>query len=134
MNGEAENAIHLMKNGKVTGPDDLPAETLKPLDGHSINIITTLCNIIYDTGYIQTEKKQPIFVPIPKNPKAQNCTEYRTISLKSHVTKLLLKIIQGRIMAKTNKEVSELQSGIGSGMVMREGIFNLGSICERAQK
>ena len=50
----------------------------------------------------------------------------------SHVTKLLLKIIQVRITAKINKEVSELQSGFRSGMGMREGIFSLRSICERA--
>ena len=76
--------------------------------------------------------KQSIFEPIPKKPKAQNCTEYRTISLMSHVTKLLLKSIQVRITAKINKEVSELQSGFRSGMGMRKGIFNLRSICERA--
>ena len=50
----------------------------------------------------------------------------------SHVTKLLLKIIQVRITAKINKDVSELQSGFRSGMGMREGIFNLRSISERA--
>ena len=76
--------------------------------------------------------KQAIFVLIPKKPKAQNCTEYRTISLMSHVTKLLLKIIQLRTTEKINKEVSELQSGFRPGMSMREGIFNLRSICERA--
>ena len=129
---EVENVTHLMKNGKATGPDDLPAEALKSLDEHNIDIITTLCNIIYNTGYIPTEMKQSIFVPIPQKTKAQNCNEYRTISLMSHVTKLLLKIIQVRITAKINKEVSELQSGFRSGMGIREGIFNLRSICERA--
>ena len=129
---EVENVIHLMKNGKATGPDDLPAEALKSLDEHNIDIITTLCNIIYDTGYIPTEVKQSVFVPIPKKPKAQNCTEYRTISLMSHVTKLLLKVIQVRITTKINKEVSELQSGFRSGMGMTEGILNLRSLCERA--
>ena len=67
-----------------------------------------------------------------KETKAQNCTEYRTISQRSHVTKLLLKIIQVKKAARINKEVSELQSGFRSGMGMREGIFNLRSICERA--
>ena len=76
--------------------------------------------------------KQSIFVPLSKKPKAQNCNEYRTISLMSHVTKLLLKIIQVRITAKINKEVSELQSGLRYGMGMRGGIFNLRSIYERA--
>ena len=50
----------------------------------------------------------------------------------SYVTKLLLNIIQVRITAKINKEVSELQSGFGSGMGMRGEIFNLRSKCERA--
>ena len=66
---EFENVTHLMKNGKATGPDDLPAEALKSLDEHNIDIITTLCNIIYNTGYIPTEMKQSIFIPIPKNKK-----------------------------------------------------------------
>ena len=128
---EVENVTHLMKNGKATGPNDLPAEALKSLDEHSIDIITTLCNIIYNTGYIPTEMKQSIFVPIPKKLKNTKL-QYRTISLMSHVTKLLLKIIQVRITAKINKEVSDLQSGFRSRIGMREGIFNLRSISERA--
>ena len=52
----------------------------------------------------------------------------------SHVTKLPLKIIQVRITAKINKEVSELQSGFRSGMGMKEEMFNLRSICKRALK
>ena len=128
---EVENVIHLMKDGKATGSDDLPAETLKSLDEHNVDI-TTLCNIIYNIGYIPTEMKQSIFVPISKKPKAQNCTEYLTISLMSHLTKLLLRFIQVRIRAMINKEISELQNGFRSGRGMREGIFNLRSICERA--
>ena len=50
---EVENVTHLMKNGKATGPDDLPAEALKSPDEHNIDIITTLCNIIYNTGIYQ---------------------------------------------------------------------------------
>ena len=117
---------------KATGPDDLSAEALNSLDEHNIDIITTLCNIIYNTGYIPTEMKQSIFIPIPKKPKTQNCNEYRTISLMSHVTKLLLKIIQVQKTVKINKEVSELQSEFRFGMGTKEGIFNLRSICERA--
>ena len=128
---EVENVTHLMKNGKATGPDDLPAEALMSLDEHNIDIITTLCNIIHNTGYIPTEMTQSIFVPIPKKPKAQNCNEYRTISLMSHVTKLLLKIIQVRITAKINKAFSELQSGFRSEWEY-EKVSNLRSICERA--
>ena len=76
--------------------------------------------------------KQSIFVTLPKKPKAQNCTEFRTVSLMSHVTKLLLKVIQQRITDKIDKEVSRLQSGFRPGTGTREGIFNLRTICERA--
>ena len=97
--------IHLMKNGKATGPDDLPTEALKVFDEQNI---TDLFNIIYNTGYILTDMKHSIFIPIAKKPKAQKCSEYSTISLMSHVTKLLLKIIRVRITTKINLEVSIL--------------------------
>ena len=81
---------------------------------------------------IPTEKKHSVFITLPKKPRAMICTEFRTIRLMSHVTKLLLKIIQQRIANKINKEVSRLQSGFGTGTGTREGIFNLRTICERA--
>ena len=52
---EVEYAIHLMKNGKAIGPDDLPIEELKTLDEQNIKAITDLCNIIYNTGYKPTD-------------------------------------------------------------------------------
>ena len=50
----------------------------------------------------------------------------------SHVTKLLLKIIQQRMANKIDKEVSRVQSGFRPGTGTREGVFNLRTICERA--
>ena len=76
--------------------------------------------------------KHSVFITLPKKPKAMICTEFRTISLMSHVTKLLLKIIQQRMVNKIDKEVSKLQSGFRPGTGTREGIFNLRAICERA--
>ena len=81
---------------------------------------------------IPTEMKHSVFVTLPKNSKAMNCTEFRTISLMRHVTKLLLKLIQQRIANKIDKEVSRLQSGFRPGTSTREGVFNLRTICERA--
>ena len=81
---------------------------------------------------IPTEMKHSVFITLPKKPKAMICTEFRTISLMSRVTKLLLKIIQQRMANKIDKEVSRLQSGFRPGTGTREGIFNLRTICERA--
>ena len=81
---------------------------------------------------IPTEIKHSVFITLPKKHKAMICTEFRTISLMSHVTKLLFKIIQQRMANKIDKEVSRLQRGFRPGTGTREAIFNLRTICERA--
>ena len=121
-----------MKSGKASGLDDIPIEALIALSEDNIELITNLCNTIYNSGYIPMEIRKSIFLPIPEKPKAQNCTDFRTISLMSHVTKLLLKIIQIRIKDRIDKEISKLQSGFTPARGTREGIFNIRTICERA--
>ena len=76
--------------------------------------------------------EQSIFVTIPKKPNAQNCTVFRTISLMSHVTKLLLKVMQQRLVSKIDREVSRLQNGFRPGLGTRESIFNLRTVIERS--
>ena len=124
--------ILLMKDGRAMGMDEISTEMIKALDEENIDTITKLCNIIYNTGYVPEEMKQSIFITIPKKPNTQKCTEFRTISLMSHISKLLLKVIQHRIVTKIENEVSKLQSGFRPGFGTREGIFNLRMIIERA--
>ena len=121
-----------MKSGKTTGPEDIPIEALMALSEDNTDLLTNLCNTIYNSGYIPMEMRKSIFLPIPKKLKAQNCTDFRTTSLRSHVTKLLLKIIQIRLKDRIEKEISTLQSGFRPGKGTREGIFNIRTICERA--
>ena len=97
---EVKKAISSMKNGNATGSDEISTEMLKALDDRNVKAITMLCILIYNTGYIPTELQKSIFITIPKKAKAQDCTELRTISLMSHVTKILLKIIRKRIANK----------------------------------
>ena len=129
---EVEKTIQSMKKGKATGSDEISTEMLRALDDENIDVITNLCNIMYNSGAIPTDSKQSIFITLPKKSKAQSCTEYRTISLMSHVTKLLLKVIEQRIVKKIDNEVSRLQSGFRTGSGTREGIFNLRTVCEWA--
>ena len=132
MKQELQKALKSMKDGKATSPDEFPTEALKALDEHNIEIITSICNTIYNSGMIPTEMKHSVFITLPKKPKAMICTEFRTISLMSHLTKLLLKIMQRRMANKIDEEVSRLQSGFRPAAGTREEIFNLRTICERA--
>ena len=129
---EVKKAIQSMTREKATGLDEISTEMLRALDDQNCDVITNLCNIIYNSGVILTDLKQSIFITLPKKSKAQSWTEYRMISLMSHITKLLLKVIEQRIVKKIDNEVSRLQSRFRSGSGTREGIFNLGTVCEWA--
>ena len=75
-----------MKVGKAMGIDEISTEGLKALVEENVDALTRFCNSIYNSGHIPTEMEKSIFIPLPKKPKTQTCTVYRTISLMSHVT------------------------------------------------
>ena len=128
---EVKKAIDTLRPGKAPGEDEITTEMLQALDEIGIDKITELCNKIYDTGYIPDDMRKSTFIPIPKKAKAVNCTDFRTISLMSHVTKILLKIILHRNSTVIDREIGENQSGFRKGKGTREGIYNLRTINER---
>ncbi len=104
---------------------------LKALEKESLETLTEMCNNIYNTGHIPEDFRQSIFVTIPKKVKALDCTDFRTISLMSHVVKMLLRIILERIKNKINREVGKEQCGFRPSSGTREAIINMRSISER---
>ena len=62
-----------------------------------LHIMTKLINKIYNVGYIPDDFRKSIFIPIPKTTKALDCSDYRTIALISHASKILLQLIKKRI-------------------------------------
>ena len=129
---EVRAALHKMKDGKAFGPDNIAIEMLKSLEEIGIVQLTTLLNKIYETGHIPEDLKKSIFVPIPKKPAATECDQFRTISLMSHVTKILLRIIMARIRNKTKPEIAEEQCGFVEGKGTSNAIYILRTILERA--
>ena len=125
---EVESALKRMKNGKAAGEDEITAEMLKALHEFGIEKLTTLFNNIYDTGFLPEEMLSSTFITLPKKPKASECGDYRTLSLMSHVTKLLLCVIKARIQKKIDVEVGETQFGFRKESGTREGIFSLNGI------
>ena len=93
--------------------------------------VASLCQKIYQTGKIPTGMMKSIFITIPQKPKAVDCEDFRTISLMSHVMKVLLKVILNRIKNKVNAEVSREQFGFGPHLGTREAIFYMRMTTER---
>ena len=128
---EVKYALKLMGARKAPGIDGITTEQLRALDEESIVVLTEICNSIYTTGHIPADMKHSVFIKIPKKKKALECGEHRTISLMSHVIKLILRIIIERNAELFEREVSETQSGFKSKIGTREGLFNVRSIIDK---
>ena len=94
---EVENAIRKTPSGKAPGADGITTEIIKILDDFGIDKLLDLYNNMYNTGHIPEELLRSIFITIPKKQKANECADFRTISLMPHTMKIFLKIILERI-------------------------------------
>ncbi|GFN94698.1 RNA-directed DNA polymerase from mobile element jockey-like [Plakobranchus ocellatus] len=121
-----------MKHGKATGPDNISVELIEALEDFGTGKITHLLNEIYDTGQIPTDLSKSIFIALPKKSGATECELHRTISLMSHITKLLLKIIMLRIRNKIKPEIAEEQCGFVGDKGTSNAIYILRTLIERA--
>jgi len=75
-----------------------------------------------------------VFIPIPKKGNAKECSNYRTIALISHASKVMLKILQARLQQYVNHELSEVHAGFRKGRGTRDQIANIRWIMEKARE
>ena len=68
--------------------------------------------------------KRSVFIPIPKKGNAEECSNYRTIALISHASKIMLKILQARLQKHMNRELPDVQAGFRKGRGTRDQIAN----------
>ena len=66
-----------------------------------------------------------VFIPIPKKGSAKECSNYRTIALISHASKVMLKILQARLQQYMNRELADVQDGFRKGRGTRDQIANI---------
>ena len=83
------------------------------------------CQQIWKTQQWPQDWKRSVFIPIPKKGNAKECSNYLTIALISHASKVMLKILQGRLQQYVNKELPDDQVGFGKGRGTRDQIVNI---------
>ena len=83
-----------MKKGESTGVDNIPVELVQAGGENVITALITICNKIYQTGEWPTAWTQSLVITLPKKGNLQQCQNYRTISLISHPSKVMLKILR----------------------------------------
>ncbi|CAF4350556.1 unnamed protein product [Rotaria magnacalcarata] len=131
LESEVRWAIQSLAKGKAPGQDEIPIELFKELKDDSIKVLTTLCQQIWKTKQWPSDWKKSIFIPIPKNGTVKDCSNYRTIALISHASKIMLKIIQRRLQPFLERELPDTQAGFRKGRGTRDQIANLRWIIEK---
>ena len=96
-----------MKKRKSAGVDNVPAELVQAAGEDVITALTTVCNKIWRTGEWPTPWTQSLVITLPKKGNLQQCQNYRTISLISHPSKVMLKIIPNRLKPQAEKIIAE---------------------------
>lgn len=129
---EFNSALNDLNNGKAVGTDNIPAEILKEIGESTKGYLFKLIKEYYEEG---TEPPTDLLnsktVIIPKKGPALDCGNYRTISLLSHTSKIMLNIIKNRIKKKIEANLGEDQFGFRSGKGTREAILALKMVLER---
>ena len=77
--------------------------------------------------------KRSVFIPIPKKGSAKECSNYRTIALISHASKVTLKILQARLQQYMNCELPDVQAGFRKGRGIRDQVANIHCIMEKQE-
>ena len=97
-------------------------------------MLHSICQQIWKTQQWPQEWKRSVFIPIPKKGNAKECSNYYTIALISHASKVTLKILQARIQQYVNRELPDVQAGFRKGRGTRDQIANICWITEKARE
>ena len=118
---------------KVSGGDGNPAELFQILKDDTVKVLHSVGQQVWKTQQWPQDWKRSVFIPISKKGNAKECSNYRTISLILHASKVMLKILQARLQQYVNHELPDVQAGFRKGRGTRDQIANIHWIIEKAR-
>ena len=119
---------------KASGGDGIPVELFQILKDDTLKVLHSICQQIWKTQQWPQDWKRSVFIPVPKKGNAKECSNYRTIGLISHTSKVMLKILQARLQQYVNCELPDVQAGFRKGTRgTRDQVANIRWIFEKAE-
>ena len=106
---EVKWALESITTNKASGGDGIPVELFKILKDDAVKVLHSICQQIWKTQQWPQDWKRSVFIPIPKKGNAKGCSNYRTIALISHASKVMLKILQARLQQYVNHELPDFK-------------------------
>ena len=109
---------------KTGGADGILVELFQILKDEAVKV-HSICQQIWKTQQWPQDWKRSVFIPIPKKGNAKECSDYHTIALISHTSKVMLKILQVRLQQYMNHELLDVQAGFRKGKGTRDQNANI---------
>ena len=100
---------------KASGGDGILVELFQILKNDPVKVLHSICQHIWKTQQWPQDWKRSVFIPIPKRGSAKESSNYHTIALISHTSKVMLKTLQARLQQYMNQELSDVQAGFRKG-------------------
>ena len=113
---------------------EFPVELFQILKDDAVKVLQSVCQQIWKIQQWPKDWKRSVFIPIPKKGHAKECSNYHTIALISHTSKVMLKILQARLQQYMNCELTDVQTGFRKGRGTRDQITNICWIIKKARE
>ena len=114
--------------------DGIPVELFQILKDDAVKVLHSICQQIWKTQQWPQDCNKSVFIPIPKNGNAKECSNYHTIALISQASKVMLKIMQAGLQQYMNWELPDVQAELRKCRGTRDQIANICWIIEKARK
>ena len=101
-------ALESITTNKASGGDGIPVELLQILKDDAVKVLHSICQQIWKAQQWPQDWKRSVFIPIPKKDNAKECSNYRTIALISHASKVMFKILQARLQQYVSHELPDI--------------------------
>ena len=108
---EVKWALESITTNKASGGDGIPVELFEILKDDAVKVLHSIWQQIWKTQQWPQDWKRSVFIPITKKDNAKGCSNYCTIALISHTSKVMLKILQARLKQYMNREIPDVQAG-----------------------
>ena len=117
---EVKWALGSITTNKASGGEGIPVELFQILKDDAVKVLYSICQQFWKTQQWAQDWKRSVFIPNPKKGNAKECSNYRTIALISHASKVMLKILQARLQQYVNHELPDVQTGFKKGRGARD--------------
>ena len=131
---EVKWVLGSITTNKASGGDGIPVELFQILKDGAVKVLHSICQQIWKTQQWPQDWKRSVFIPVPNKGNAKEFSNYCTIALISHASKVMLKILQARRQQYVIREFPDVQVGFRKSRRTRDQIANIRWIIEKARE